>query len=326
MKENIREYTLKNEKLTVKFMNYGAYITHVLLENGQNVVMNYADIDSYFDDKHCLNCFVGPVIGRIANAEFTLEGKEYKLEKNEGEHNLHSGSANLATKFWDVDVSEEDTCAVLTYRTKDGEGGFPGNVDVSVTYKLKGETLVVKTEAETDKPTLFAPSLHFHFNLEHFEEDIENHLLKISSQKFTELTEEVIPTGTLLNVEDTPFDFREDVKIGSFITKDDPQLNIEGGYDHGFLLQDKEVVLKNKNKTVELHATTTEPAVVIYTNNGLTEKEKINEGRDGFKHGAICIELQKLPDAIHHENFPSVVLYPEKPFQEESRYTFRLKQ
>ncbi|WP_050614277.1 aldose epimerase family protein [Bacillus testis] len=332
--ENIYQYTLANRNgIQVSCINYGCIITRMLIpdRNGvaENIVLGFDDIEDYVErNTPYLGGVAGRVAGRIKNGNFKLEGIDYELAQNDNHHHLHGGPTGFITRVWDAETEETDgeERIVFSRISPDGEEGYPGKVDVKVIYALNEQNQFrIIYEGVSDQTTILNLTNHSYFNLSgDAKSDVGTHFLKIDSDQFLELDHELLPTGRLLDVEGTPFDFREKRRIQDGIKEDNPQLCIAGGYDHPFILNshfNKEIVLYEPASGRKMRVETDQPAVVVYTANSLTDETVVN-GQKGHKHMAICLETQGYPDAVHHPHFQSIVLTEGNSYKAETVFHF----
>ncbi|MDM5197318.1 aldose epimerase family protein [Fictibacillus enclensis] len=332
--QDILAYTMINSKgMEVSAINYGAIITCIMAPdkegNLENVVLGHDTLEDYLKDTNYLGAIAGRVAGRIQSGSFELDGQEYTLAKNDGNNHLHGGNKGFNAVVWNAEViEEEEQCGVkFSYVSPDGEEGYPGRVGVDVTYLINDEnTLSISYSAQSDKKTLLNLTNHSYFNLSgNLKHDIQDHTLQLKSDQFLELDQELIPTGRALNVQGTPFDLRKGQKVKTGTTADYEQNKLAGGgYDHPFLLttnQNNEIVLKEETSGRTLTVETDQKCVVVYSGNMLDSN---GEFRDvpSRKHLGICLETQGVPDAIHHSQFPSVVLDAGEEYQAHTTYTF----
>lgn len=330
----IYAFTMKNNNgMEITCLNYGCIITEIIVPdkegNFENVVLGYDTLEEYVNDTLYFGAVVGRVGGRIKDAQFELDNQTYTLTKNEQNNHIHGGVKGFNRVIWNAALFEEDDEVGVTfnYVSPDGEGGYPGNVDVKVTYILNNANeLAIFYEAITDKRTPFSVTNHSYFNLSgNFKRDILEHALKLKSNKFLELDHELIPTGKVLDVKDTPFDFTKERCIKSGANSNHEQNVLVGrGYDHPFLLDskhDEEIVLKDPDNGRTLIVETDEVGVIVYSGNGLGEEGSIR-GVPLKKHLGICLETQGLPNAVHHPTFPSVILNKDEKYHSITKYRF----
>ena len=343
-------YTLKNTRgMEVKICNWGARVAQILVpdRNGQldDVVFGYETLEATMAGLAEMGAVIGRYANRIANAQFDLEGQTYKLAANDGPHNLHSGFGGAMRSVFDATQPDERTLH-LTYHFKDGEDGYPGNCTLKVCYSLSDDgALTMALDATTDKTTIVNFCNHAYFNLTGSSGgDILGHRLQLGAKAYTPIDETLIPTGEIVSVEGTPFDFTRPCTIGDRIDNDDEQLRFGRGYDHNFILDKSEGSFYTGTEapptgTSRLTPTfaarlfdpytgrvmevwTTEPGIQLYTGNFLRSDFIGKGGRPMYRRSALCLETQHFPDAIHHANFPSVVLKPCERYSSMTVYKF----
>ncbi|WP_285716938.1 aldose epimerase family protein [Pelosinus sp. IPA-1] len=332
--KNVYEYTLKNGNgVEISCLNYGCAITKIIVPdrkgNFENIVIGFQEVADYQKNSIFAGVVVGRVAGRIQDAQFELEGKTYTLPSNDGPNNLHSGPNGFHTVVWDAAIidKEEEAVVEFSYTSLDGVEGYPGTLTTTVTYTLNNKNeLTIRYYGQSDKTTLFNPTNHTYFNLSgNFKQDISQHSLKMKSSRFLEVTEQLLPTGNLLDVKDTVFDFRSARKISEGINSVDNQNILAGrGYDHTFVLDsnhDKEIILQDEESGRILTVETDAVGVVLYTGNHIPDSFDIY-GRKSRRYLGLCLETQGLPDSIHHANFPSCILQKEQTFTTATKYTF----
>ncbi len=331
-------YTLRNAQgMEVKITNYGGTITHWTAPDKEgkyeDVVLGFDSLSAYLTSSPYFGCIIGRYGNRIAKGKFTLEGQTYTLAVNNGENHLHGGIKGFDKVLWEATpLDGEEPALKLTYLSKDGEEGYPGNLQVEVTYRLqKDNALRIDYQATTDKTTVVNLTNHTYFNLlGHTEGNILEHELMLNASTFLPVDKTMIPTGEIRAVKGTVFDFTQSTPIGARIndTKDE-QIRFGMGYDHSWILNpptEKErlnlvgKVLEPKSSRV-LEVFTTEPAVQFYTGNflnSITGKRGVTyKQRYGF-----CLETQHYPDSPNQKNFPSTVLRPNETYQTSTLYRF----
>ncbi len=297
--------------------------------NFENIVLGYSDLADYQTNIPNFGVVVGRVAGRIKGAQFELEGQTYNLANNDGAHHLHGGPGGFSHLLWDGEIIDSGAVSGVqfTYLSPDGEEGYPGNLKVTVTYTLDNDNrFTITYQGQSDKTTLFAPTNHTYFNLSgNCQEDILGHVLKIDSSRFVELDCDLIPTGNILPVSGTTFDFRAGHSIleGTLVAHPQNQLALSG-YDHPFILDSHKVdtialwyPVNGRRITVKTDA----PGVVLYTGNQLPDTLNILGGKSR-KYLGLCLETQAIPDAIHNLHFPSYILHKNKLFSSQTQYTF----
>ena len=332
--DSVMLYTLRNEKdYVVKITNFGGIITeiHTPDKNGKmgNIALGFDNLDQYLAGHPNFGALIGRFVNRIANAQFTLEGETYLLAANNGKNSLHGGLKGFDDVLWAPEVisCDERAALKLTYVSPDGEEGYPGTLDVTVTYELIMDQLFITYEAETDKATPINLTNHTYFNLA-CEGTILDHILYINATKYTPVNDELIPTGELANVEGTPFDFRKPFVIGERIDEigGDP-----GGYDHNFVLDgsSEEKVLAAKLMDPEsgrfVEVITTEPGVQFYTGNFLNGT--LSSGDVTYvKNSGMCLETQHFPDSPNQPDFPNSILRPGEKFMSQTIFKFGVEE
>ena len=321
-------YTLTNSRgVQVKITNYGGIITSWITPdkngNQSSIVVGYDSLQGYLDKPPYFGALVGRYGNRIANATFTLDGKAYKLAANNGKNALHGGNKGFDKVVWTATPATDGTAGLtLTYLSKDGEEGYPGNLNVTVKYTLSDDNeLGIEYTAQTDKATPVNLTNHSYFNLTgDVSNTILNHSIMIEADHYTPVDETLIPTGKLQPVAGTPFDFRQPHKIGERIQ------NVPGGYDHNFVLRDTSATLKRvavlsdsiSGRKLEVH--TMEPGIQFYTGNFLDGSLKTSDGKPINKHAALCLETQHFPDSPNQPQFPSTILQPGATYHTVTKY------
>lgn len=320
--EEVTIYTLKNDKgMTATFLDYGAVLVNLLVPdaNGKfdDVVLGYDTVAEYEINGPGFGSFIGRHANRIGDAKFTLNGKTYELEKNDGKNNLHSGSVGYNKFMYEAETfEEEDSVSVEFSRlSPDMEQGFPGNLDISVTYTLTNDNeLVIEYLAVSDQDTIVNLTNHTYFNLAgHKSGTILNHLVQIDADQFTPTTDDLIPTGEFADVTGTPMDFRKLKPIGQDINAEYKPLIQAGGYDHNYVLNinknevTKVAELVEEKSGRKMTVYTDKPGLQLYTANFLTN-EKGKDGAVYQKNDGVCFETQYYPNSCNIEAFPSSVL------------------
>jgi aldose 1-epimerase len=321
--EAVELFTLRNPKgMVVRIATYGATVVSIEVPDSQgksaDVLLGFDTLPGYLGPHPHFGGVVGRYGNRIAKGRFTLGGVEYVLAKNNGENHLHGGVVGFDRKVWKGrDASSAAGPAVeLTYLSKDGEEGYPGNLTAKVTYTLTDkDELRIDYDATTDKDTVVNLTNHAYFNLAgQGPGDILGHVLTLHASRFTPVREGLIPTGELRPVEGTPFDFRKPTAIGARIEAKDDQLALGGGYDHNFVLDGKMGVLRPAARVVEpgsgrvMEVLTTEPGVQFYTGNFLDGSVKGKGGQVYAKRSGFCLETQHYPDSPNQPSFPTTTL------------------
>lgn len=324
-------FFLSNESVSVAITNYGARVIGLLTpdKNGDqvDVILGFDSIHGYLDTTEVYHgAIIGRYANRISHGRFTLNDEEYKLEINNGRNHLHGGPNGFHNVVWQAEERSESFIR-FSYHSPDGEEGYPGNLSVTVTYKLMGPALHIFFQARTDRSTVVNLTNHAYFNL-NGSGSIEKHLLHINADQYTPIDQYLIPIGVYAPVASTAFDFRIPTEIGKRINEDDVQLRNGGGYDHNFVLNKREEPLSlaatatGDRSGIRMEIFTTEPGVQLYTGNFMHGKYILKGNvRDDFRTG-LCLETQHFPDSPNQQAFPSVVLEPGETYMSETRFTF----
>ena len=332
--QQVYEYTFKNSNgIEMSCLNYGCAITRIIAPDRrgkpENIVLGFRDLASYQANSICAGVAIGRVAGRIKNAQFELEGKNYTLAANSGKHHLHGGQQGFHHVVWDAAVVEkpEESIIQFSYTSGDGEEGYPGTLIVIITYTLNNKNeLVISYQGQSDQTTLFNPTNHSYFNLSgNLKQDISEHILKINSSGFWELGADMLPTGKLIDVKNTVFDFRTGRKIIEGLNSKHVQNKIAGqGYDHPYVLNsnyNEEIVLYDEKSGRSMVVETDAVGVVLYTGNQIPGDLNIG-GAKSRPYLGLCLETQRPPDAIHHTDFPSCILNKNQAFSTATKFTF----
>lgn len=328
--ENISIYHLENNSgAYVEIINFGCRLVKIVVPdrsgNMTDICLGFDSIDGYEQDNASLGAIVGRVANRIKDGHFSLNGKEYQLAVNNGTNHLHGGLIGYGSKPWEAKI--KDDRLILTMHSVDGEEGYPGNLTLSVTYGWSDDNeLSILYEASSDADTLFNATSHGYFNLNGAgSTDVLSHELFIDADVITELDDTQAPTGRLIPVDGTPFDFRTMHTIGKLMHSEHEQFQKFGTYDHNFVINGmglrEAAVLQSKESGIRMTCFTDQPGLQLYVAN----QEMALPGKDGMRYGShtsVCLETQHFPDAINHENFPSIVLTPDEPFRSKTLYHF----
>ena len=324
--KQIQFYTIKSSGgLKVEISNLGAKITKLLI-GGRDVVLGFKTADEWRTQETYFNAICGRVANRIKDGRFTLDGETYQLPINNGPNSLHGGIEGFNAKIWEV-VEQSVYEIKLHYRSKDGEEGYPGDVDVWVTYTAtRDNTLRIHYEAKTNRPTLVAMTNHAYFNLSgEGSGRVDDHILQVFADQYTPFDENTCPTGEIKPVEGTMMDFRQPVRIGDRIH--DPFFAPGRGIDNNWCLcpadAPKELrhaaTLQADGLTMECR--TTMKGLQVYPGNYIEQHEG-KSGRMYDEQHAVCLEAQNWPDGIHHADFPNIVLRPNEKLDEITEYRF----
>jgi aldose 1-epimerase len=336
--QNVDIYTLKNTNgMEARITNYGGIVVSLTAPDRRgkfaDVTLGYNDLDTYMKPPFP---YFGAIIGRygnrIAKGRFTLNGVEYKLAVNNGENHLHGGIKGFDKVVWKA--SRRETAAgpalMLNYESKDGEEGYPGDLNVRVVYTLTNNNeLKMEYTATTDKDTVLNLTNHAYFNLKgEGKGDILEHRLTLKANRFIPTDAGSIPTGEVRSVANTAFDFRSGVTIGARINADDEQLKFGNGYDHTFVINGRPGRLRQAASVYEpttgrvLEVWTTEPGVQLYTGNFLDGSVTGKSGKPYPRRSGFCLETQHYPDSPNKPNFPTTVLRKGATFHSITVYRF----
>ncbi len=336
---DVRLFSLTAGGLTVRVINYGAILVGVEAPdrdgNMEDVVLGFDSLASYLGRHPRFGSLIGRYGNRISDARFEIDGQVFELAANNGPNHIHGGVVGFDQVLWDAEPLEGEAEAgvVFRYTSVDGEEGYPGRLDVEVTYVVNpsGE-LMVDYRAVTDKPTHINLTQHAYFNLEgEGSGDVLAHVLQLDADSFTVVREGLIPTGEIRSVEGTPLDFRRPVPIGARIDESYDQLQLGFGYDHNFVIDGIQGSLR---QAARVHApesgrvltvSTTEPGVQLYTGNHLNGVV----GKAGHVYGprsGFCLETQHYPDTPNRPEFPPTLLRPGETYRTTTIFAFSTNQ
>lgn len=335
----VTRYVLEgSDGFRVGILDYGAIVhsLHAPDRDGElaDVVLGYDDAAGYERDGFYLGAVVGRSAGRIADASFALDGERVTLARNHGAMHLHGGARGFGKAHWRATPLESGRgpALELAYRSADGEEGYPGNLDVRVTYSLREPgVLAVDYVASTDAPTIVNLTQHSYFNLAgEGRGDVRDHVLAIDADSFTPLGADLIPLGTIVPVEGTPLDFRRAHRVGERLDGNDEQLRIAGGYDHNFVLRGshgrlaRAAQLRDPSSGRVMEVWTVEPGMQLYSGNFLDG----SRGKSAHAYGpraGLCLETQHFPDAPNQPQFPSTVLRPGEVMRSRTEFRFSVQ-
>ena len=321
--------------LSAAITNYGGRVVALTVPDLSgditDIALGYEDLEGYLaNPEHYIGAIVGPYANRIENSRFSLKGKSYQLDCNDGKHCLHGGPDGLYRQVWDI-VDHGPQSLTLSYLSRDAEGGFPGNLEVRAEYRINGENaLCILLTAKSDKSTIINLSSHIYFNLAGVETgSILSHQLQLNAGSFTPVDEHLIPTGEIREVDGTPMDFSQLRSIESVIDQRDRQLKYGAGYDHNFVVDSFEstktrkvatVVEPTNGRTLELWSN--QPGVQLYTGNHLAGAGTGKYGARLGRHSGLCLEAQNFPAAPNRKGFPNCNLEPGQIYCAEIVYRF----
>ena len=326
-------YVLQNSKgMKAAITSYGGRLVSLLVpdKNGKltDVVVGFKSVKDYVNSTEpYFGATIGRYGNRIAKGKFTLDGKQYSLFTNNGPNTLHGGKNGYQAAVWNAKQVNDSTLE-LTYLSKDGEEGFPGNLDVKVTYHLTNDNeLKLDYEAKTDKKTVVNLTNHAFFNLNgEGSGTINNHILQINGKEYTPVDSTLIPTGKLEPVAGTPFDFTNPKAIGANVDADNEQLKNGKGYDHNFVLSGNGMkhaaTVTGDQSGIIMDVYSEEPGLQFYGGNFMQSKNTFKNGvKDDFRT-AFCLETQHFPDSPNQPGFPGTVLNPGEVYKTSSTYKF----
>ena len=331
-------YVLKNKNgAEACITNFGGRLASVMVpnKNGKmtDVVLGYDNIKQYVETDGNYGAIIGRYGNRIANGQFVIDGVNYQLPQNDNTNCLHGGPDGYHTIVWNAEQPNEQTL-ILTYLSKDGEAGFPGNLDMQVSYTLTDDNAIdIKYYATTDQPTVVNLTNHSYFNLSGVPgSQILDHKISINADSITPVDDNLIPYGKLMAVDGTPMDLREPIVIGDSIDADFEQLNLGRGYDHNWVLNtggdSKKLAAKVSCQVsgIALEVYTNEPGIQFYAGNFMDKEGDTGKGGVVYPwRGALCLETQHYPDSPNQIEFPSTVLMPGETYFSECVYKFTVE-
>jgi aldose 1-epimerase len=331
-------YTLKNSKeMEVKITNYGGIVVALSVPDRkgkfEDIVLGFEKLEDYTNEHPYFGALIGRYGNRVQNGKFSLNGTEYILAKNDKENSLHGGLKGFDKVVWDTETKKGENSLTLSYLSKDGEEGYPGNLSVKVIYTLTDSNeLKIEYTATTDKPTVLNLTHHSYFNLAGAgNSDVLSHELMLNADKFTPVDSGLIPTGEMKSVQGTPMDFTKPTQIGARINQNDEQLKLGKGYDHNWILNKTGNELSLAAKVYEptsgrvMEVYTTEPGIQFYSGNFL-DGSNIGKNKKRYNHRyGFCLETQHFPDSPNKPNFPTTVLNPGDTYKQTTIYKFSSK-
>lgn len=331
--EEVRELTLDNGVLSARVITFGGTLRALEIPGKAgrvDVVLGYDALEQYEREDGYLGALVGRYANRIAGGRFILNGSSYTLAVNNGPNHLHGGTVGYSHRVWTVEEADAERI-VLALDSPDGEEGYPGHLQVKVTYALEGDALSIHYEAAGDRDTVCNLTNHSYFNLSgHGSGTVLDQEIRLFSSAYTPTDSTGIPLGTVEPVEGTPMDLRSPTPIGARIGEPFPQLEQSGGYDHNFVVDGRPgairpaAIARSGATGVVLEVETDSPGVQFYTANFLNEGRKGKQGAVyGRRHG-FCLETQHYPDAPNQPAFPSAVLKAGERYDQTTRFRFSL--
>lgn len=336
--EDVHEFIMQNSSgIKMSVITYGGIIRTLFLPDNKgqlaDVVLGFDDLEGYLNGHPYFGSIIGRYGNRIAKGAFSLEGEAYQLAINNLGNHLHGGEMGFDKVLWTAKAIKETDAVVveMTYRSKDMEEGYPGNLDVSVTYRLtEGADLIIDYQATTDKKTVVNLTNHAYFNLDPTSKDILGHHLQINAAAYLPVDETLIPLDTE-TVVGTPFDFRVFKEVGRDITNKDQQLKFGNGFDHCWILNDGGTKLKHAASLVapgtgrKVEVYTEEPGMQFYSGNFLNGSLTGKEGVVYDFRSGLCLETQHYPDSPNRPDFPSTELNPGEVYSTQTIYRFSVE-
>ena len=333
-------FVLKNTSgAEVKIIEFGAVVTSLKIPDRsgkiEDIVLGYDKLEDYVNGTSYFGAIVGRYGNRIGKGKFVLDGKEYQLSVNDGENHLHGGKVGFNKVLWKGESvkSELGESVKLTYQSKDGEEGYPGNADITVTYTLtENNELIIDYSAVTDKPTIMNPTHHSYFNLSgNFQNTILDNELMIDADYFTPVDNGLITTGELAEVKNTPMDFTKPEKIGKRINDKFEQLSFGKGYDHNWVINNYTGQVKMIANLYDstsgrfMEILTDQPGLQFYSGNFLNGTSVGKKGEKYNYRTGLCLEAQVYPDSPNKANFPNAHLNPNETYKQKTIYKFSIK-
>ncbi len=326
-------YLLDNGIIKAEIINYGGIIKNLWVRDRDDkevdIVLGFDTLNDYLNNRAYLGALVGRFANRITDGKFSIDGIEYQASINNGKNSIHGGIGGFHKHLLSAEMIDENDSPSLRLTTvsPDGEDGFPGKLDVTVTYTLSGSGLLIHYEAESDKDTIVNLTNHSYFNLNgEGIGDIKNLNLKLNASTYTPNTPECVPTGEIASTLNSPFDFTNGRNLGEAMATDHPQIALFGGFDHNFAIDGTgfrhfgTVSCEENGITMDVFSDL--PGVQLYTGNGIDEKRRYKNNHQYCIHGAVCLETQFFPDAINRPNFISPILRKGKKFDSTTVYKF----
>lgn len=322
-------FTLTNQNgLTAEILNYGGIIRRLVYKD-IDVTLGRDTLEEYLSNNGYFGALIGRNSNRIENAEFELNGKTYKLLNNNGRNNIHGGEVGFGKKIWDAEIIDDDEPSlVLSLTSPDGDEGFPGTVDIKVTYTLtRDNSIKIHYVGKSDADTVLNMTNHAYFNLNgHADGKVDGHLLWVDSDFYTPNSDECMPTGEVLSVKNTPFDFSVKDSIGTRFSSQHEQIKKFNGFDHNFALNGfgyRKVGSAEGDKTgIVMEIYTDQKGMQIYSGNSIEEGRVCKDGVVYGVHGGICFETQAFPNYTRFSHFPGAFLRKGEKYETLTEYKF----
>lgn len=323
--EDIYEIRISIDSSTyVSFWSLGARINEFYIEGIGNIILGYHSVEELLANRsYFFGATIGRVGGRISNASFNIDGKSYKLDKNDGNNHLHGGDKGFDLRNWDFDTEEnkDNIKIIFSLEDKTETNYYPANMKVRVTHTITDEgDWIIDYYATSDADTIFNPTNHVYFNLNANKNPITNHCLRVDSDFILETDEDLIPTGEKIDIRSSDLDFSKGKNLGEVLESQDPEIVKNSGLDTAFILnKDEEISLNLRNDRLSLDVTTDRDSLILYSLNKIDS----NSSMDLVKNQGIAIEAQQLPDAINQRYFGNIILRKDQEFKCETRYKVR---
>ncbi len=338
--ESVYNFSLSNKNnISVDVINFGATIVSFKTpdKNGEikNIILNYDNLKKYLSNPFYFGSTIGRYCNKIANGHFLINKKVYNVEKNDNTNHLHGGTHGFSNAVWDGEIIDKGCTASvkMSHFSPDGEGGFPGNLNVSVYYSLdEYDRLTIEYTAKSDCDTIINLTNHSYFNLSDAGSgQILDHKLAINSDFFLPIDDQAIPTGKIIEVNNSPFDFRESTRISDRLDFTNPQISLAYGYNHNYILKGDEKKIKFAAELSEeksgrsLEIKTTEPGLQFYSGYFLQEEKNSSPSEKYGRYNGLCLETQHYPDSPNQPNFPTTILKKDELFKSKTIIRHKLR-
>ena len=331
----VEQFVIDSGTIELQAITFGCAITSLRVADRRgmwaDVVLGHESLEPYLTNPPFVGVVAGRYANRIAGGRFTLDGEVYKLATNNGPNHLHGGPRGFHRQHWDAQPLTGSAGDGVTFSrvSPAGEEGYPGNLHVSVTYRVKGDTVDIEYEASTDTPTVINLTQHSYFNLAGpSSADVLGHELTVHADSYTPVDRTLIPTGEIASVRGTPFDLRSATRVGDRLKQEHEQLRLANGLDHNLVVSGtagtlrSAAVLRDPASGRQLEVSTSEPGVQVYTGQSLDGRVTGAYGRRFTPHAGMCLETQHYPDSPNHPLFPSTVLRPGQRWTSNTRWRF----
>ena len=331
----LEQYTLKSGDISCEILTYGGILKSLVMpdKNGvkTDVLLGFDSVDAYKNQDGYIGALVGRYANRIGGSSFELNGKTYNLHNNDGKNHLHGGINGFDKQIWQVEEATDNVLTLALF-SPDGQEGYPGNLQVKVTYTLCNNALSIDYWAQSDGDTICNLTNHAYFNLSgHNFDTAEDNYIQINADFYTPTDKESITTGEIAPVDGTPMDLRNSVKIGQHADDAFVQLKWAGGYDHNWCINGEAgalrlaAVAESEITGIVMKTYTTQPGIQFYSGNYINNFPKGKNGAEYKKRSGFCLETQCYPDTPHHSNFPSAVLMAGEVYTHKTVYSFEIR-